>query len=116
VNGWQNIELKTRAAPGRAPGRAVVLPVNCTLREIAALHDCLRSVSQADALDGSAVQRIDSAGMRLLVAFIRERRAAGCAIGWRAASSALTGAVVLLGLATAINLPSGKLDGPAVLG
>jgi ABC-type transporter Mla MlaB component len=106
MNGWQEIERNTRATGRFALGcSSIVLPRRCTLPEIAVLHDLLRSASRDDNLDGSRVEQIDSAGLRLLVAFIRERRAAGCAISWRGASSVLNRAVALLGLTTAVNLP-----------
>jgi ABC-type transporter Mla MlaB component len=106
MKGWVEIERNTRTTGRLDSGcSSVELPRHCTLAEIGALHDLLRSVSRTDNLDGSQVERIDSAGLRLLVAFIRERRAAGYAIGWRAASSVLNRAVWLTGLTAAINLP-----------
>ncbi len=90
------------------PTRCVRLPANCTIREIAGLHACLRTALRKDSLDGSAVERIDSAGIKLLAAFVRERRAAGCQTDWTAASSVLSEAVLRVGLATAINLPVGR--------
>lgn len=91
------------AAPGCA---TVLLPVNCTIGEIGGLHDCLRSAPLGALLDGSAVRRIDSAGVRLLVAHIRERRAARGSVQWKAASAALSDAVAMLGMATAVSLPA----------
>ena len=85
---------------------AVVLPARCTINEIAALQDCLRAASVAATLDGSAVQRIDTAGLRLLMAFGRERRAAHGQIQWRGASAVLSRAVIALGVANALNLPT----------
>jgi phospholipid transport system transporter-binding protein len=85
---------------------AVVLPPRCTINEIAALQDCLRAASVAATLDGSAVQRIDAAGAKLLIAFMRERRAAHGQIQWRGASAALSRAVIALGVANALNLPT----------
>jgi phospholipid transport system transporter-binding protein len=85
---------------------AVVLPPRCTINEIAALQDCLRTASVVATLDGSAVQRIDAAGAKLLIAFMRERRAAHGQIQWRGASAALSHAVIALGVANALNLPT----------
>jgi ABC-type transporter Mla MlaB component len=85
---------------------AVVLPPCCTINEISALQDCLRAASVAVTVDGSAVQRIDTAGVKLLIAFIRERRAAHGQIQWRGASAALIHAVIALGVANALNLPT----------
>ena len=85
---------------------AVVLPARCTINEIAALQDCLRAASVAARLDGSAVQRIDTAGLRLLMAFSRECRAAHGQIQWHGASAVLSHAVITLGVANALNMPT----------
>ncbi len=57
-------------------------------------------------MDGSAVRRIDSAGVKLLVAFIRERRVSHGQIRWRGASAVLNEVVTGLGVANAVNLPA----------
>jgi phospholipid transport system transporter-binding protein len=98
-------ESETTPATGTADV-AVVLPPRCTINEIAALQDCLRGASVAVTLDGSAVQRIDTAGVKLLIAFIRERRAAHGQIQWRGASAVLIHAVIALGVANALHLPA----------
>jgi ABC-type transporter Mla MlaB component len=87
-------------------GTSIVLPDICTLREIAGLHECLRAASREATLDGSSVQRIDSTGVQLLVAFVRERRAAHEQIQWRGVSAALSDVVLMLGMANAVNLPT----------
>ena len=92
--------------PSPLTGDVAVLPPRCTINEIAALQDCLRAASVAATLDGSAVQRIDAAGVKLLIAFMRERRAAHGQIQWRGASAALSHAVIALGVANALNLPT----------
>jgi len=93
------------AGPEAAVPAAVLLPADCTLREIGALHQCLRGAAHELPLDGSAVRRIDTAGVQLLVAFMRERKAANRAVRWQAASSALSQTVLSLGLSAALNLP-----------
>jgi ABC-type transporter Mla MlaB component len=106
MQGWLQIERNTRTNEPLASGRClVVLPKHCTLAQIGVLHDILRSACRNDDLDGSDVERVDSAGLRLLVAFIRERRAAGGSVGWRGASAVLHKAVSALGLTAAVNLP-----------
>ena len=40
-------------------------------------------------LDGTAVERIDTAALQLLAAFVRDRRLAGAALQWRAVSPAV---------------------------
>jgi hypothetical protein len=44
--------------------------------------------------------------VKLLVAFIRERRVAHGQIRWRSASAALNEVVTALGVANAVNLPA----------
>ena len=89
----------------KAVGHAVALPADCTRSGIGALHDQLRAAGRHDALDGSAVQRIDAAGLRLLLAFMNERRAAGSVIVWRGTSRVLSNAAQELGLTAAMRLP-----------
>jgi len=89
----------------KAAGHAVALPADCTRNGIGALHDQLRAAGRHDALDGSAVQRIDTAGLRLLLAFMNERRAAGSAIVWRGTSRVLSSAAQEVGLTAAMHLP-----------
>jgi ABC-type transporter Mla MlaB component len=93
------------APPPRVPGNIVALPADCTRSGIGALHDQLRAAGRHDVLDGSAVQRIDAAGLRLLLAFMNERRAAGSVIAWRATSQVLSTAAQELGLTAAMHLP-----------
>jgi ABC-type transporter Mla MlaB component len=56
-------------------------------------------------LDVSALQRIDTAGLQLLAAFVRDRRAAGRAVAWGGRAAALEAAAVLLGLNHMLELP-----------
>jgi phospholipid transport system transporter-binding protein len=86
--------------------RSVALPADCTIRGIGVLHDTLRTARRGDSLDGSAVQRIDSAGLRLLVAFMHERRATGRTVAWQGISQVLSEAARKVGLVEAIRLPS----------
>jgi ABC-type transporter Mla MlaB component len=92
-------------APALQADGTVALPADCTRNGIGALHDQLRAAGRHDALDGSAVQRIDAAGLRLLLAFMNERRAAGSVIAWRGTSKVLSKAAQELGVAAAMHLP-----------
>ena len=95
-----------RPSRSTAQATAVVLPPTCTINEIAVLQECLRSAPLEAVLDGSAVRRIDFAGVKLLVAFIRERRVSHGQIRWRGASAVLYEVVTGLGVANAVNLPA----------
>ena len=90
----------------QSDNRCIVLPQLCIQREIGALHDCLRSTVPELRLDGSNVERIDSAGLRLLAAFFHEQRACGRrAPVWLGVSAALMKAVAAVGLSSACHLP-----------
>jgi|SRR5579863_10543804 len=90
---------------GCSSSARVLLPVECTLEDIATLQSCLRYAPAGATLDGSAVRRIDAAGAKLLVAFMRARRAARHVDRWSAVSEVLVRTIAGLGLTTAINLP-----------
>lgn len=101
---------KSRAKVRRTPRTpaivTTVLPANCTIRDIGVLHDCLRSAPPDSRLDGSAVQRIDTAGLQLLVAFSRERGTANLPVEWQSVSAAVSDAAGLVGVMSALNLPT----------
>lgn len=56
-------------------------------------------------IDGTAVDRIDTAGLQLLAAFIRDLRAEQRAVEWVGCSDALRKAATALGLEGALSLP-----------
>ena len=56
-------------------------------------------------LDVNSLQRIDTAGLQLITAFVRERAARGRSVEWHGSAPALTTAAQLLGLAAFLNLP-----------
>jgi ABC-type transporter Mla MlaB component len=55
-------------------------------------------------VDVSALQRIDTAGLQLLAAFVRDRRTAGRTVAWRGRAAALEAAAGLLGLRNMLEL------------
>jgi len=57
-------------------------------------------------LDITALQRIDTAGLQVLTAFVRERAGHGRAVEWRGTAPALTAAAQLLGLTSLLRLPA----------
>jgi ABC-type transporter Mla MlaB component len=101
-----------RAGAARAktpPAAALKLAAQCTVAEADALKTALaRLIAEATAvtLDVSALQRIDTAGLQLLAAFVRDRRAARRAVEWRGRAPALDAAAKLLGLHGMLQLPS----------
>lgn len=73
-----------------------------------AAHDALgEALTRALPLELSAagLERVDTAGLQLLLMFLRTARARGLAAHWREVSAALSGNAQLLGLAAALELP-----------
>jgi anti-anti-sigma regulatory factor len=98
---------KAAAAPAR-----LTLAAACTLREAAMLKaQLLGTVSATDTvvIDGGAVERIDTAGLQLLVAFARREAAAGRRLDWASASGELLVSGARLGLLEVLSLSSHPL-------
>ena len=109
-----------RTARAKAPGavKAAAVPVAgpfylkldpcCTLREAA---DLQRSLLAADGnpvvVDGSAVERIDTAALQLLVALVNRQHRAGRRLEWKAASPEILSCGRRLGLIGALDLAGG---------
>jgi anti-anti-sigma regulatory factor len=95
---------------GQAAGEAVavVLPVDCRIGAQAALQAELAQALQGGAveLDGSQVERVDTAALQLLVLLRRALDGRGGTLAWRASSTALNDAAGLLGLARILELPA----------
>ena len=89
----------------------VVLAANCSVKDAGALKNSLCAVANETAavtLDASAVERVDTATMQLLCAFVRDRSARKQSIVWRGESQALNDAVRLLGVAALIGFDAPK--------
>jgi ABC-type transporter Mla MlaB component len=56
-------------------------------------------------IDGTAVDRVDTAGLQLLAAFVRDLRAEARPVEWVGYSDALNKAAQALGLHAALCLP-----------
>lgn len=102
-------KVAARRSSHGEPAR-ITLAADCTLREAAALKaQLITTISPTDAvlIDGGAVERIDTAGLQLLVAFAQREHAAGRRLQWQAASDALRSAGARLGLLGALSLSGG---------
>lgn len=98
-----------RGAPARSDSLA--LNADCTLAEADSLKAALAGLldePQAVTLDASALQRIDTAALQLLAAFVRDRRLGGRAVTWRGAEHALEPAARLLGMGDLLGLAGGS--------
>ena len=86
---------------------ALTLAAACTVAEADALKAELArrlAASEPVTVDVGALQRIDTAGLQLLAAFVRDRRTAGRTVRWRGQASALDAAAGLLGLNDMLEL------------
>lgn len=55
-------------------------------------------------IDAGGVERVDTAGLQVLAAFARDRRADGLAVEWLEVPACLTDAATLLDLTSALGL------------
>ena len=99
-----------RLRPNKRAGQQglLALTAECTVAEAEALKSQLmRRLDESGpvTVDVSALQRIDTAGLQLLAAFVRDRRTAGRKVEWQGRAAALDAAVGLLGLHDMLELP-----------
>lgn len=95
------------AEPAVVGDPLVVLGANCSVKDAAALKTSLCAFSKhsdAVTLDVSAVERVDTATMQLLCAFVRDRGGRNQGVAWRGESQALQDAVRLLGVGALLGL------------
>jgi ABC-type transporter Mla MlaB component len=86
---------------------SLTLGAECTVAEADGLKSELaRRLDESGTVtvDVTALQRIDTAGLQLLAAFVRDRRTAGRAVAWRGRAAALDAAAGLLGLGSMLEL------------
>jgi anti-anti-sigma regulatory factor len=83
----------------------VVLQPSCTIREAAALKSELLRVLDASTvvIDASAVAKIDTAGVQLLMTLVFDRRLASVATRWEGVTPPLRAAARSLGLESAMG-------------
>lgn len=93
---------------GDGEARAIALPADFRLAALdevkASLLDALSTPARQ--LDGTAVERVDTAALQLLLAFRREATARGCAPAWQGVSTVMREAADVLGLAQVLELPA----------
>lgn len=98
---------RSKATPAKATQRrarddgSLTLGAECTVAEADALKaELARRLDDSGTVtvDVTALQRIDTAGLQLLAAFVRDRRTVGRTVAWRGRAAALDAAAGLLGL------------------
>lgn len=94
---------------GLPPAHAeLALAAECTVAGAEALQAGLSRLLEEPrpvTLDVTAMQRVDTAGLQLLAAFVRDRRIAGRSVEWRGQAPALQAAASLLGVCGLLELP-----------
>ncbi|MEP7246453.1 MAG: STAS domain-containing protein, partial [Gammaproteobacteria bacterium] len=97
--------------------QATSLAADCTIAEAGDIKSRLARVLTKEApviVDLSEVRRIDTAGLQVLAAFIRERRAAGREVHCEGATESFQVTASLLGLGALFNpVMDERLSGPA---
>jgi ABC-type transporter Mla MlaB component len=94
-----------------ATGPREALAADCTIEHAPALHKRLAKILANRAcvtLDLAAVRRCDTAGLQVLVAFVRERREAGRDVELKDAPDAFRSAAKLLGLTDVLGLKAAE--------
>jgi ABC-type transporter Mla MlaB component len=101
-------------ASPRGRGRAgLKLEASCTLRDSIDMQFQLLAVDFGDSdvlVDGSAVERIDTAGLQMLLAFARYHEGRGKTVRWSDVSGELLRSSEVLGVAGALGLKNAAGD------
>jgi anti-anti-sigma regulatory factor len=94
----------------KTEGGAFALAAECTVADAGSLKSELAKLfdEKVVVLDVSAVQRIDTAGLQVLTAFVLDRMVEDRDVEWRGNAPALTAAARLLGLTSLLRLPTAE--------
>ena len=98
-----------RKEAARTTPPTLTLPAECTVSDAIALKESLLPFvdePQPVTLDITRLQRIDTSGLQLITAFVRERTSQNRPVAWQGAAPALTTAARLLGLTSLLELPA----------
>jgi anti-anti-sigma regulatory factor len=92
------------------------LSASCTVRDSIALKSSLLDLlmdQRPVTIDVRAVERIDTAALQVLCAFVRDRKAAGGKVFWVGCTESFCEAICLLGLQQVLDVPDAQLIGAA---
>jgi ABC-type transporter Mla MlaB component len=110
LNGKGSDPTSHKAALDKQPGlNTLALAAECTVSDAGSLKERLASLlvePQAVTLDVTALQRIDTAGLQVIIAFVRERADHGRPVEWHGTAPVLATAAHLLGLTSLLRLPA----------
>ena len=91
------------------PSTTLALAAECMVSDAGSLKETLAALLDEPlpvTLDITALQRVDTAGLQVITAFIRERAGHGRAVEWQGTAPALATAARLLGLTSLLRLPA----------
>ena len=97
-----------------AAGKLFALQPSCTVRDSVTLRDALVDLVSDPlpvTLDVRAVERVDTAAMQVLCAFVRDRKAAGRAVSWLGCPESFVEAVRLLGMCQTLGIAADAQTG-----
>ena len=97
--------------PAEQTSAVLALAENCILRDANALKEQLlklKDMAEPVTLEVGAVQRIETANLQVLGAFVRDRVKAGRRVHWSGESPALSQAIRLLGLNALLEFDVGS--------
>lgn len=93
----------------RTADSVIKLDANCGIKDAAALMDSLRAMVDVPddvVIEAGGVERLDTAIVQLLCAFVRQRASLSRKVVWRGSSPALAEAARLLGVQALLALPA----------
>ena len=99
----------TPPPPVEKPSTTLALAAECMVSGASSLKESLAGLLDEPlpvTLDITALQRIDTAGLQVITAFIRDRAGHGRTVEWQGTAPALTTAAQLLGLTSLLRLPA----------
>ena len=99
----------TPPTPVEKPSTTFALAAECMVSGASSLKESLATLLDEPlpvTLDITTLQRIDTAGVQVITAFVRERAGHGRTVEWQGTAPALTTAAQLLGLTSLLRLPA----------
>jgi phospholipid transport system transporter-binding protein len=99
----------TPPEPVEKPSTTLALAAECMVSDAGSLKENLAALLDQPlpvTLDITALQRIDTAGLQVIAAFVRERTGHGRSVEWQGTAPVLTTAARLLGLTSLLRLPA----------
>jgi anti-anti-sigma regulatory factor len=103
------VEADMPVAPAQAAAAAnIVLQVNCGVRDVVEFRNSLLGIIESETaviIDATQVERIDTAALQVLAAFVRDRRSRERQVTWLHVNEVLSEAARTLGLVASLGIP-----------